>query len=75
MFASGDYKIDEAIKVVAKSCERCLNVLHAKYLNKKIFYKNYKLDSWENKCNFCQLSDDKYYIISGSGLQVRVSIQ
>lgn len=56
MVNSGDYTLNEAIMLLANSCERCMNVLAYKYLNGKDGYPEYS-EEWK-KCNticrFCE---------------------
>lgn len=56
MCNSGDYTLEEAIYIHTHSCERCLNVLSYKYLDKKDGYAEHS-EEWE-KCNtvckFCE---------------------
>ena len=61
IYSTGDLKLLEAIKVSTSCCERCLNVLYAKYLGRKIFYKDYTLNNWKNRCEYCQRLDDEYF--------------
>lgn len=49
MANSGDYTLPEALSIYAHSCERCMNVLAYKYLNKTEGYAEHS-EEWE-KCN------------------------
>ena len=55
MVNSGDYTLEQAIWICAKSCERCMNVLSDKYLGRN-GYAEFS-DEW-HKCNtvclFCE---------------------
>ena len=55
MVNSGDYTLEEAIWICAKSCERCMNVLSDKYCGKDGYAEH--SEEWE-KCNtvceFCK---------------------
>lgn len=55
MVNSGDYTLEQAIWICAKSCERCMNVLSDKYLGRD-GYAEYS-EEWEKcntKCLFCE---------------------
>ena len=60
MVNSGDYTLNQALMLLANSCERCENVLAYKYLNGKDGYAEYS-DEWK-KCNtvcaFCKGDED-----------------
>ena len=60
MVRSGDFDAHDAIVVVTQCCERCLNILGAKYLNEIITTPDYLLKNWERPCRFCEAVDDKY---------------
>ena len=56
MVNSGDYELDEAIVVMANSCERCMNSLLYKYLNGEDGYEEYS-EEWHKAntvCDFCR---------------------
>lgn len=56
MVNSGDFTLEQAIYVYAKSCERCMNVLLHKYLNGEDGYPEYSED-WKKArtcCTFCE---------------------
>lgn len=61
MVNSGDYTLEEAIWVYAKSCERCMNALCYKYLYGADGYPEHS-EEW-NKCNtvcdFCREEDNQ----------------
>lgn len=61
MVNSGDYTFKEAVLTLVDCCERCLNILHNKYLGEKNFSKWYFYDKWDRHCNFCEPDDDKYF--------------
>lgn len=55
MVNSGDYTLEQAIWICAKSCERCMNVLSDKYLGKD-GYAEYS-EEWKRcntVCDFCK---------------------
>lgn len=59
MVNSGDYKLDEALVIMATACERCMNVLEYKYLDGKEGYKEFS-DEWKKantECEFCKNID------------------
>jgi hypothetical protein len=56
MVNSGDYELDEALCIMANSCERCMNVLLYQYLNGKDGYEEYS-EEWKKcntVCDFCK---------------------
>lgn len=58
MVNSGDYTLEQAIWICAKSCERCMNVLANKYLGEKEGYAEFS-DEW-HKCNtVCQFCENE----------------
>lgn len=61
MVNSGDYDLQDAILVFAKSCERCMNVLLRKYLGEKEGYEEYSAEWFMcgTSCQFCQDDDTK----------------
>ena len=66
MANSGEYTLREAIYILGKSCERCINVLYKKYLpDKNDGYEEFS-DEWKRAgtiCEFCKhlgLSHDNY---------------
>ncbi len=59
MVNSGDFTLEQAIWVYAKSCERCMNALCYKYLDGKEGYPEYS-EEWEKAntvCDFCREMD------------------
>lgn len=60
MVRSGDFTAKEAIIVETDCCERCLNILRAKYLGEKITVESYLSSKWDRPCRFCEPADDKY---------------
>ena len=61
MVNSGDYRLGEALVVLASCCERCLNVMWNKYLPEMDGYEEYSPE-WQ-KCNtvceFCEGENDE----------------
>ena len=62
MVRSGDFDVHDAIIVVTDCCERCLNILHAKYLDQKPEESSYFYKNWDSPCVFCDEEDDKYIL-------------
>lgn len=60
MIRSGDFDAREAIIVATDCCERCLNILRAKYLGEEVTEKSYLYDNWDRPCRFCEQRDDVY---------------
>lgn len=56
MVNSGDYDLQDALLVLARSCERCGNVLTRKYLGGGHGYEEYSADWFicGTSCQFCQ---------------------
>ena len=57
MVNSGEYELDEALSIIAHSCERCLNVLFNKYLPSEDEGYEEGSDEWKKcntECDFCR---------------------
>lgn len=61
MVNSGNYGLQDAILIWAKSCERCMNVLARKYLGAEEGYEEYSADWFicGTSCKFCRDDDTK----------------